>query len=169
MSDLQSQAELGFTYVVEVIHPDGSRSQGETKHNLVPTEGRDHIMGVVFKSVGQVATWYIGLYEGNYTPVAGDTAATIAASSTECTAYTPAARVEYVEGAVLDGAIDNGASKANFTFTAAKTVYGGFIVSSSPRGGTTGTLISAVRFSSPKVLAIGDVLSVAAGMSLVSA
>jgi hypothetical protein len=169
MNEMDSQAEGGFTYVVEVLHPNGKRSQREVVHNLIPVEGLNHMMGVTFKSVGQVATWYIGLYEGNYTPISSVTAATIAAASTECTSYTPAQRVEFVEGSVVNGAVDNSASKAEFTFTAAKTVYGGFIGSASPRGSTSGVLISAVRFTTPKVLAIGDVLSVTAGNSLISA
>lgn len=166
---MNSKAESGFTYVVEVIHPDGRVSQREVVHNLIPTEGLNHQQSVTFKGATQVTTWFIGLYEGNYTPVAGVTAATISADSTECTAYTPGARVEFVEGAVAAGSVDNSASKAQFTFTAAKTVYGGFISSASPKGATTGVLISAVRFASPKNLAIGDVLSVTAANILVSA
>lgn len=166
---MNSKAESGFTYVVEVIHPDGKRSQREVVHNLIPEEGLNHQQSVTFKGTTQVTTWYIGLYEGNYTPVPGITAATISAASTECTAYTPAARVEFVEGAVAVGSVDNSASPALFTFTAAKTVYGGFIVSASPKGATTGVLISAVRFASPKTLAIGDVLSVTAANILTSA
>jgi hypothetical protein len=169
MNSLASQAESGFTYIVEVVSPDGRRSQREVVHNLIPTEGLNHMMGVTFKGATQVATWFIGLFEGNYTPVPTTAAATIAAAATECTAYTPGARVEFVEGAVAAGAVDNSASKAEFTFTADKTIYGGFIGSASPKGATTGVLISAVRFASPKVLTTGDVLSVTAGNSLVSA
>lgn len=166
---MNSQAELGFLYYVDVVAPDGTVSQGEWVHNLIPIEGLNHMMGVTFKSVTPVATWYIGLYEGNYTPVPGVTAATISSVSTECVAYTPAQRVTFVSGSVVNGALDNSASKAEFTFTADKTVYGGFIVSASPRNATTGTIISAVRFSSPKVLENGSVLRVTAGNSLVSA
>ena len=49
------------------------------------------------------------------------------------------------------------------------TVYGGFLSSSSVRGGTTGTLLSVVRFSTPKVLENGSELRVSAGITLASA
>lgn len=166
---MNSKAESGFTYVVEVIHPDGSRSQREVVHNLIPEEGLNHQQSVTFKGTTQVTTWFIGLYEGNYTPVAATSAATISAAATECTSYTPAARQEFVSGAVAAGSVDNSASKALFTFTAAKTIYGGWIGSASPFGSTSGVLISAVRFASPKVLAIGDQLSVTAANILTSA
>lgn len=168
MNELHSHAELGFSYIVDVLHPDGSVSQAEAIHNLIPDEGVAHMMGVTFKGSAQVATWYIALYEGNYTPVGSITAATFPALATEFTAYTPSTRVEFVEGSVVGGAVDNSASRAEFTATAAKTVYGGVITSSSPKGSVTGVLISAVRFTSPKVLQIDDVLRVTAGNSLAS-
>lgn len=166
---MESQAKMGFTYTVDVLHPDGSVSQAETSHNLIPDEGVAHTMGVLFKSSTQVATWYIAIYEGNFTPAGSITAATFPALATECTAYTPSTRPEFVEGAVAGGAVDNSASRAEFTMTADKTIYGGVITSASAKSATTGVLISAVRFTSPKVVATGDVLRVTAGNSLVSA
>lgn len=169
MNHLQSQAEGGFTYTVEVVDRNGNVSQRETVHNLIPGEGLDHMMSVVFKGTAQVPTWFIALFEGNYTPVPTLTAATFPAAATECTAYTPTQRVEFVEGSVANGAVDNSASRAEFTFTSAKTIYGGVITSSAAKGSTTGVLISAVRFASPKVLDVGSTLRVIAGNSLVSA
>ncbi|RZL88829.1 MAG: hypothetical protein EOP82_21675 [Variovorax sp.] len=164
-----SEAEAGFVYKVRVRYLDGTCTPYEETHNLMPIESLNHMMGVTYKGVTQAPTWYIGLYEGNYTPVPTITAATIAAAATECTSYTPAQRVEFVEGAVANGAVDNSASPAEFTFTAAKTIYGGFICSASPHGAVTGVLGSAVKFASPKQVGIGDVLEVIAGNSLVSA
>lgn len=169
MNNLESKAAIGFTYQVEVVTPDGTVSQRETVRNLIPGEGLDHMMSVVFKGAQQVPTWFIALYEGNYTPVPTLTAVAFPAAATECTAYTPTQRVEFVEGAVASGAVDNAANRAEFTFTSAKTVYGGVITSSAAKGSTTGVLVSAVRFASPKVLDVGSVLRVTAGNSLVSA
>jgi hypothetical protein len=166
---MNTGGKSGFDFFVTVEHLDGSVSQRECVHNLMPDEGRDHVPGVIFKGALQVPNWYIGLYEGNYTPQPDVKASTIAALASECTTYSSAQRVAFVPGAVANGSVDNGANKAEFTMTAAKTVYGGFIASASPKGATTGVLISAVRFASPKVLAVGDKLNVVAVNSLVSA
>lgn len=169
MNQLHSKAGAGFNYVIEVVDRFGHVSQREEVHNLIPLEGLNHVMNVLLKAATQVPTWYIALYEGNYTPDTNTTAATFPAAATECTAYTPTSRVEFVEGTVAAGAADNSASRAEFTFTAAKTIYGGVITSAAAKGATTGVLISAVRFASPKVLDVGSTLRVTAGLSLVSA
>jgi hypothetical protein len=166
---MNSSAEEGFTYTVEVIHPNGTRSQREVVHNLVPTEGLNHMMSVTFKGATPASSWFLGVYEGNYTPTSSITAATIAATATESTAYASATRVPCLFGAVTSGAVDNSASPALFAMTADKTLYGGFMVSSSTKAGASGVLTSAVRFSSPKVLENGDTLSVIAGNTLTSA
>jgi hypothetical protein len=166
---MNSRTESGFVWTVEARDRHGIVTDREVIHNLQPIEGLNHMMGVTFKSTVQVATWYIGLYEGNYTPTPDITAATISGLATECVAYTPAQRVEFNEGAVATGAVDNSANKAIFTFTSPKTIYGGFIISSSVRNGTAGVIISAVRFTSPKVLDTDGTLSVTAGNALVSA
>lgn len=165
---MNSQAEMGFTYHLKLTHVDGTVEYSED-HNMIPLEGRNHIMGVAFKGATQVPTWYIALYEGNYTPVDSVTAASFAGDATECTAYTPSTRVEWIEGAVAAGAVDNSASLAEFTFTANKVIYGGALLSSSVKGGVTGVLSSIARFSSPKTVETGAKLEVLAGNVLTSA
>ena len=102
-------------------------------------------------------------------PIISDKASTFPTSATECTAYLPATRVEFVEGAVAAGVVENTASRAEFTATAAKTIYGAFLVSAQAKGAITGVLMSAARFTAPKVLQIDDVLRVTASFSLTSA
>lgn len=166
---MNSEIKTGATYTVDVVAPDGTVSQRSVEHNLVPIEGLNHMAAVVFKSGSQVGTWYIAPFEGNYTPVPSDTAATIAAAAQESTAYTASARLEFNEGAVANGAVDNTANKAEFVYNANKTVQGVFVVSSSPKGGTTGTLISVIRFASPKTVDSGSTLRVVAGFAFASA
>jgi len=55
--------------------------------NLCVDEGLNSLLNVYFDAATQISTWYMGLFEGNYTPIAGVTAATIAAAATETTAY----------------------------------------------------------------------------------
>ena len=165
---MTSNFPFGFTYLVELFNAQGELVSSEVCHNLVPTEGLNHAASVVFAGGAQVGTWYVGVFEGNYTPTSTDAAANIATRSTESTAYTPAARQQIVFGSVANGALDNTASLAQFTFSALKTIYGGFIVSSSPQGSATGTLISSVRFPSPKVCDVGSVLRVTAAVAFAS-
>lgn len=127
-------------------------------HNILVNEGLNHALDVLLHGSTQVATWYIGVFEGNYTPVATATAASITADSTESTAYDETTRVAYVEAAASSQSTTNSASKATFTFNATKTIYGAFLVSNSTKSGTTGTLLSAARFSSSKAVASADQL-----------
>lgn len=126
--------------------------------NLVVNEGLDHTLNTIFHSGTQISTWYLGIFEGNYTPNASVTAATIASASTESTAYDEATRPEYVEAAASSQSITNSASKATFTMNATKTIYGAFLVSNSTKGSTSGTLFSAARFNSAKAVVDDDQL-----------
>lgn len=166
--DQPINAHAGVNYTIDVIRG-GAVVDSETVHNLMPEEGRNHAVSVITKGATQVPTWYIGLFEGNYVPVDADKASTFPTSATESTAYLPATRVEFVEGAVAAGVVENTASRAEFTFMAAKTIYGAFLVSAQAKGAITGVLMSAARFTAPKVLQIDDVLRVTASFSLTSA
>lgn len=137
--------------------------------NLVTTEGLNALMGIMFNGATQITTWYVGLFEGNYTPVAGVTAATITSASTECTAYDELTRIEYVEAAPSGGSVTNSANKAAFTFNASKTIYGAFLVSASAKSATTGTLFSAARFSSSKAVVDDDQLQLTYTLTVASA
>lgn len=126
--------------------------------NLVTNEGLNALLDIMLHNGTQVATWYLGLFEGNYTPVATVTAATITAASTECTAYDEATRVEFEEAAASAQSITNSANRATFTFNATKTIYGAFLVSVSTKSATTGVLFSATRFAASKAVVDDDEL-----------
>jgi hypothetical protein len=129
-----------------------------TDYNLVTNEGLNKLLDVMFNGATQITTWYVAPFEGNYTPLATVTAATITSASTECTAYDESTRVEYVEAAASSQSITNSASRATFTFNATKTIYGAFLVSASAKSATTGTLFSATRFSTSKAVVDNDEL-----------
>lgn len=126
--------------------------------NLVVDEGLNSMLNVVFNAATQIGTWYLGIFEGNYTPVAALTAATVTLNSTECIAYTETTRPVYTEAASTAKSTTNSASKATFTFNATKTIYGAFLVSVSAKSGTTGTLFSAARFATAKSVVSTDQL-----------
>lgn len=165
---IDSVGKVGFVYVIELVRK-GVVIDREVVHNMVPTVGLNHILDVVVLGGTQYANWYLGLYEGNYTPTAGITMTTLPSTATETTAYVEATRQAFVPGAVTGGTISNLASKAEFTFTANKTLYGGFMTSNDVKSSTTGMLLSVVRFASPKNAEVDDVLRVLAGIELISA
>lgn len=165
---MKQPVRAGFEYVIEVVGTDGTVRDREVVHNLMPIQGLNHMLSVTLKGAVQVGTWYLGLYEGNYTPSPGDLASSFPASATETTAYTGAARPALTLGAVTSGTVDNAALRAEFTMNANKTIYGGFISSASAKGGTSGVLLSAVKFSSPKSLESGELMRLTAGFTLAS-
>lgn len=163
-----SSAKAGFKYVVEHIR-DGVVLSVEEVCNLIPTEGLDYILNTALKAGSAVPSWYIALFEGNYTPVAAVTAATFPAAATESTAYSETNRVLWVAGAVAAGAVSNSASKAVFTMNATKAIYGIAQTSVLTKSATTGVLVSVARFAAVKNVESGDTLNVTSSISMTSA
>ena len=165
MNETQS---VGFEYTIEVLDKDGNVTDREVVHNIMPIEGIHHVLNTVLKGGAQVAQWYIGLYESTYTPTPNDIMATFPTQSVETTEYVSATRMAFTPGALAAGSVDNSANSAEFDFTAAKMIYGGFISSSSAKGSTSGVLLSAVRFGSPKSVDSSSTLRVTAGFTMAS-
>lgn len=159
---------MHFNYEFEVER-DGVIIERFTEKNLIPTEGLNHMLSVVCAGGSQVGTWFVGIFEGDYTPLATNTAANFPALATESTAYVESTRQTWVEGAVTAGAVSNSANKAEFTLNANKTIYGCFLSSVATKGATTGVLLSVVRFATPKAFTAGDIVRVTAPVSLTGA
>lgn len=153
----------GVLYWLEKTSPAGVITREGPYHNLVPYEGLNHLLNVALKGLTPVTSWFVGIYEGDYTPDTSVTAATLGGLATECTAYSESTRRPFVPGTVASGSVDNAASLAEFTFNAGKTVHGSFLTSASAKGATSGVLLSVVRFPSPQVMASGSKLSILAG------
>jgi len=138
--------------------------------NMMPEQGRNHVLGVLLKGAAQTLTWYVAPYSGNYTPQDGDTAATFPGQAAEYTGYAEATRQAFTPGTVSGGAVDNSGSVAIITSNQAtqQTVRGASLVSASTKGSTSGILLSAVRFPSPKLLDLGDILKFVAGFQLLN-
>jgi hypothetical protein len=130
----------------------------ETDKNLIPDEGIAHILGVALSDDVRVATWYLAVFSGAVTPAANWTAANFTANSSEITSntegYSDTTRREWVPGVVTGGVLDNLASKAVFNIACTTTINisGVGMLSSNTKGGTTGTLVSATRFSAARTL-----------------
>lgn len=142
--------------------------------NLITTEGLNHLLAVGFNGVAATPTWYLALFHGNYTPVAGLTAANFAASASENTSitegYSEATRREFNEAAPAAGTVTSAASPATFTFATSSsvTIYGAALLSNSVRGSATGVCMSATRFASPRVFYNTDTFSLGYSVSLTS-
>lgn len=170
------KSQAGFTYHFEVIE-DGEVVAQATCKNLIPTQGFDHTLNVLLNAAAQYTTWYVGLYTNAYTPLATDTAATFIGDAGEITEYVSSTRVPLRTAPAAGGSASNVLNKAEFeiTGTAAVTVRGGFISSSSVKGGTSGVLLSAVRASNSSgapiefLLQPGSVLRVTAGITFEAA
>jgi len=120
-----------------------------------------------------IGTWYMGLFEDDYTPLVSNTYA--APGFTESTAYTEATRPAFVEAAASSKVTSNNASKAAFTMNATKTIYGAFLCGGGTDGSTKGntdgggTLFASSKFSSAKSVVNTDILLVSCTITLADA
>lgn len=139
----------GLIFIGQVVDRDGNILQEGIDHNLNPQVGVDYVAGLFMGTQTVVSPWYVGVYEGNYTPSKAAQASDLPGTIIECTAYSQTSRPVWdktYDGVSLITSIN---SRAAFTFTSAKRLYGGFIISESAKGGNTGVLLSIARFATP--------------------
>jgi hypothetical protein len=143
--------------------------------NLLPTEGLNHLLNVALDDTAALGAFYLALFSGAYTPVAGITAASFAATATELTSntegYSDTTRRLWDPAAASAGAKDNYASKAAFNIETATsvTIRGAALLSSNVKGGTAGVLISIARFAVDRTQFDGDVFNLGYRVRLQSA
>ena len=154
----------GGVFSLECRDSDGALKWSAESHNLVVNVGLQDMNAKYFTGASYTAAWYLGLYGpgASNTPAAGDTMLSHA-GWTEVVAYTEATRPQCVFGTPTTAnpsVATNSASTAVFSVNASTTIGGAFLTSNSTKSGTTGTLFSAVDFSSPgdRVVVSGDVL-----------
>jgi len=131
-----------------------------------PAEGRNYLWNVALRGGVQYSTWYLALFEGDYTPQDDDTAANFTVRATECTAYTLGTRPEFVESEPANGAVDNDDNITAFTLSAAKTIKGYAILSAPAKGATSGVLLCIQKLTAPRSYGAGDVVRVPASLIL---
>lgn len=131
-------------------------------HNLIVDQGAMKALGVMFFTDAKIPNWYLTMGNGAANPGASLTAANFAATMGEITSTTEgwsnATRPKWVPAAPAANVISNGASKAAFEIVCATSIQVtcAGLISNDIRGGTTGTLWSAARFSSPRELYNGE-------------
>lgn len=163
-------SHVGFKYLLRTVRLRDMKVLDEVPaYNLVPIQGLNYLIATGLKQGVAFPNFYVGLFEGDYTPVPGDVMADFPANATELTAYTESQRRPLVLGDVANGMVDNTASLARFTGnTAGKQAMGGFISSAPVKGAGTGILMSAARFPSPRPLETGLALDVIGSFVAVS-
>lgn len=141
--------------------------------NVNTNEGLNHLLNVAFNSATQITSWYMGLFESDTTPLVTHTYAV--PGFTESTAYDEATRPAFVEAEATTKVITNTASKATFTISATKTIYGAFLCGGGT-GATTkgdaaggGTLFASSKFATAKDVVDGDILMVVCSITLADA
>lgn len=133
-------------------------------HNLVPLEGLKYYMNVGLKGGTAATAFYMALFSAATNPLASWTAANFAANATEIVSptegYSNATRPQFTPGDIAVGAakVDNLAALAayNIVCTTSINIAGAAILTSNVKGGTAGTLLSAVRFDSPHTVNNGS-------------
>src|SRR5574338_611219 len=148
----------------------------ELSPNMLVTEGLNKILDVHYRAQTPITAWYLALFTGNVSVASTWTAANFAANATENTSttegYTNSTRPAWTkDAAASSGSITNNASnKINYTFATASTVTvrGAGFLTTNTRGGTSGVLMSASRFSADRAMANSDILSVGYTLSLTS-
>lgn len=162
MKDNQARAQAIWKFVARGA--DGKIKWIDEGKNLIVDEGLDYWLGASLSG----ASLFVGLTDGAPTPNAADTMA-IHAGWVEVEDYDEAARQAWVQGAVVDQAIDNAGNVATFTISGATTVGGGFMSTDATKGGTAGTLFN-VRAAAEgdRALIAGDSLEVTVAVGLAS-
>ena len=153
---ISNTVKLGGIFDVTCYDKDGNFKWQDTAKNLVPNEGLQLILDLLFLGATQDSSawgalpkehWYVGLTDGSPSPAAADTMASHG-GWTEYINYT-GDRKEYV-GTRTAQEVSNSGSKASFTISGESsagdaTVGGAFMTAAAT--GTAETLLCCAAFS----------------------
>ena len=174
---LADSAKASGIYHIQCHDKDGNLKWEAESKNLVVNVGLQDMNTQYFKGSAYTGTFFIGLYGAgaSNTPAAGDTMASHA-GWTEVTTYSQTTRPAVTFGTATTAnpsVISNSASPASYSISGSTTVGGAFVVrgaigTADQKGGTGGTLYSAVDFSAPgdRSVVNGDTLTVTYTLNL---
>lgn len=150
---------------------------GEWQHtcNLVVNEGLAHLLNVAMGGKAKAGGYYLALFSGATAPAANWTAANFAAVSSEIVSltegYTNATRPQWTPTDTTTNQIDNFTATATVTIATSSqlNVTGAALLTNNVRGGTSGTLISASKYSAARTFQDGDVYDIGYRLSFTAA
>jgi len=163
----KSKIEIGGYFTTDVNGEDVQKHK-----NIVVDEGLIYVINTSLAAVAQQASWFVGIFQNNYTPVPADTAALFpgAGVANEINAeYTEGTRPAYTPNVTNLTNVSNSSVPATFTINAAVSAYGAFLVSDSVKTGTTGVLCAASKFTAVRNLVNADVLNVSYQLTIADA
>jgi hypothetical protein len=167
MKQLGERLMIASRWDFECYDKDGNLKWQELdRPNVVTTEGLNYLLEVMFRHGLQIQDndWFITAIETDTTAAITQTYAVPV--YTEWDGYTEAARQLYVPAAASGGAVTNTASKAIFTASEDKTLYGGALVGGGSAASTWkdtaggGILFCYSKFSSSKAVESGDTFKI---------
>ena len=172
--DMILRAIAGSRWNFECYYKYGNLKWAELdRPNIITNEGLNAWLNIMFHGATQIATWYIF-------PVETDTTAAVTMTYavpvfTEWDGYSEATRQAFVEAAASSQSITNSASKAVYTSSETKTLYGGALVgggtAADTKNDTTGggTLFCYSKFSAGKPVENTDTFKIYCTISIASA
>lgn len=125
--------------------------------NLVTTAGKNKLLDATLKTGLLTPAWFLGLVSntGFTGYVVADTAGAHA-GWTESTAYSEAVRQTWSPGGISAGSVSG--ATASFSTNATTVIRGAFMIDSSTKGGSTGTLYGEVDFGASVSVINGDLI-----------
>lgn len=156
---------LGFEGVVTCDHMRGGRLlHSQVGKNTFTTEGMAKLLNIMFHDISKAAShiFYVGIFKNNITPALADTAAKLGSGNAygECQDAdydSPLTnRPAYTTEDTTTAVISNVNAKAHFIMNASITVYGAFLTNTAPKTDTTGILMCAKRFGTPRAVIADD-------------
>lgn len=147
----------------------------QTTHNLVVNEGLAHLLNVAMGTTAKPAGYYLALFSGATAPAANWTAANFSSVAAEIVSmtegYTNATRPQWTPQNTTTNSIDNFNAVAKVTIATSSqlTVTGAAMLTNSTKGGTTGTLISASKYTAARVFQDGDEYEIGYRLSFTAA
>lgn len=144
---------------------DSDGANPEATANLLPTQALNYLLEAGMRGGAAHTQWYLAIFSGAYTPVAGVTASMFTSAATEITGasegYTETTRRPWTSVAASGGVMDNVADRAAFTIASAGeiTIRGAALLSDPIKGGTNGVLLSIARFTNARTESDGNVFN----------
>ena len=132
--------------------------------NTFTTEGMAFMLNTMFHDIAKAAAhiWYVGIFKNNVTPALADTATKLGSGNAygECqdSDYDDPLtnRPAYTSEDTTTAVISNVNSKAHFVMNASITVYGAFLTNTQAKTDSSGVLMCAKRFGTPRAVIADD-------------